>query len=270
MTPRHAPRRTGREGPATASPALVSSMVEGVTEGYERNLEINGVGFRPRSRAGARPRARLLAPGRVQAARGDHRRRSTQEADRASRRRQAGSSARPPRRSARSARPSRTRARASSTRRRSSAARKARPAPARRHGKHAHAAASRAAARRERHVESASREKRKARIRGRSPAPPSARASPSSARRKHIYAQVVDDTPARPSRPRRRPRGRSRATSRTTTRPPPQDGRQGRRSRSWLKAKKGIERSCSTATASSTTGASRRSPTAAREAGLKF
>ena len=103
---------------------LVANMVEGVTKGFEKTLEIQGVGYRAvhaRNRPGAQ--RRLLPPRREEAAAGDHvrgarsRRRSSSRASTSSR------SARSPPRSAPSARPSRTRARASATRASTSAAR---------------------------------------------------------------------------------------------------------------------------------------------------
>jgi hypothetical protein len=79
---------------------LVANMVEGVTKGFEKKLEIQGVGYRA-----------VLKGTDIELAVGyPSRRRSS------SRARTSSTSARPPRRSARSARRSRTRARASATR----------------------------------------------------------------------------------------------------------------------------------------------------------
>ena len=103
---------------------LIANMVEGVTKGFEKRLEIQGVGYRAGLRGDvARAQRRLLAPGRDRAARRHHasrcrcRRRSSSRASTSRR------SARRPPRSARCARRSRTRARASATRASSSAGR---------------------------------------------------------------------------------------------------------------------------------------------------
>ena len=51
---------------------LVANMVEGVTKGFAKQLEIVGVGYKAESAAvRAAARARLLAPDRVQGAEGD-------------------------------------------------------------------------------------------------------------------------------------------------------------------------------------------------------
>ena len=49
---------------------LVANMVEGVTKGFEKRLEIQGVGYRAAARRGARAHRRLLALGRRRAATG--------------------------------------------------------------------------------------------------------------------------------------------------------------------------------------------------------
>ena len=140
-------------------------MVEGVTKGFEKHLEIQGVGYRARSRAptssshvgyshpvddhAARRASRFEVP----------------DADRRSSSRASTSrwSARPPPRSARCARPSRTRARASATAASTSAGRSGSAHEQRsRRARRACAATAACAAR--------------------SPARPSGRASPSSAR----------------------------------------------------------------------------------------
>ena len=51
--------------------SLVANMVEGVTDGFEKRLEIQGVGYRAQLRGHvARARARLLAPDQGRAAGG--------------------------------------------------------------------------------------------------------------------------------------------------------------------------------------------------------
>ncbi len=103
---------------------LVANMVEGVTNGYEKRLEIQGVGYRAALRGILdRAPARLLAPDRRRAA-GRHRVRDPRaDADHRARHRQAvgrpGRRGHPPAATRRSP----TRARASATRARSSAAR---------------------------------------------------------------------------------------------------------------------------------------------------
>ena len=96
---------------------LIANMVEGVTKGYEKHLEIQGVGYRAQLK-GNRPRARgrLLAPGHDQAAQGHRVRGPAADADRRQGDRQADGRPDGRPRSGMSARRSRTRARASATR----------------------------------------------------------------------------------------------------------------------------------------------------------
>ena len=106
--------------------ALVANMVKGVTDGFTRELEINGVGYKAEIKGSKhRALARVLAPDRVQAARG-----ITAKTDKnlliLVGHRQAGARRAPPRRSAASVRPSPTRARASSTKKRRSCVKRAR------------------------------------------------------------------------------------------------------------------------------------------------
>ena len=80
--------------------ALLANMVKGVTDGFERKLEINGVGYRAEvDGPEAQHRARLLAPGGVRAAQGHRAPRSTRTSS-SSPASTASCSARPRRRSA--------------------------------------------------------------------------------------------------------------------------------------------------------------------------
>ena len=64
-------------------------MVEGVTKGYQKQLEITGVGYKAEvTPLRAAARARLLAPDRVQGAGGHQAHRAAADADRDRRRRQ--------------------------------------------------------------------------------------------------------------------------------------------------------------------------------------
>ena len=91
---------------------LIANMVEGVTNGYEKRLEIVGVGYRAALRAGPRARARVQPPGPRPGARGHRVRGPAADPDHRSGASTSSRWARSPRTSARSASPSRTRARA--------------------------------------------------------------------------------------------------------------------------------------------------------------
>ena len=104
---------------------LVANMVQGVTKGFEKKLEIQGVGYRARSRAPTSSSTSATRTpsrsSRAPASRSRCRRRPRSS----SRESTSRWSARRPPRSARCARPSRTRARASATRASTSAGRSA-------------------------------------------------------------------------------------------------------------------------------------------------
>ena len=188
----------GHAGPTTSAQpralhgltrTLIANMVTGVTEGYEKTLEIVGVGYRVR-RQGQRPRvrARLTATrSLVDAARGHHASRSRAHTSSRSRASTSSRSARSPPTSASCASPTRTRARACATRASRSAARSER-----RGSSHGNRRSSR-----QQPVGKAHR----APARAATPGPqegrrhaPSVRASSSPAPRGTSFAQVVDDT----------------------------------------------------------------------------
>ena len=170
--------------------ALLANMVKGVTEGWTRELEINGVGYRAEVTGetltlalGYSHPVVFKLPKGVGA-------KVDKNTDRARPAPTATCSARPPRRSASSARPSPTRARASSTPKKSSSGRSARPArPAAAAGKYGcrttddHGQQEQAQSRKKRHRSTPQAD------RGTAERP---RLSVFRSAR-HIYAQVIDD-----------------------------------------------------------------------------
>ena len=167
--------------------ALVANMVTGVTQGYEKKLEIVGVGYRVT--AGAKPRVRTrLQPCSASSKRltgspspSNRRRGSRCRASTSSR------SARSRRTSARCASRSRTRARASATTASTSVARSGRLG--RRNGyRHLHS--------RRHHDKAGARDRRHLRSARRSPARPAAAARRTRSLR-HMVVQLVDDASGR-------------------------------------------------------------------------
>jgi small subunit ribosomal protein S8 len=107
--------------------SLIANMVEGVTKGFEKRLEIQGVGYRAALQGHvARARTSATRTRSSSTRRRHHVRGPRSDADRRSRASTSSRSARSRPRSARCARPSRTRARASATRASTSAARSGR------------------------------------------------------------------------------------------------------------------------------------------------
>ena len=106
---------------------LIANMVEGVTSGFEKRLEIQGVGYRATmSGTDLELQVGYSHPVKIKPRQGDRVRGAGADAGRSCAATTSRSSARPPPRSAASARPSRTRARASDTRASSCAARSGR------------------------------------------------------------------------------------------------------------------------------------------------
>ena len=103
---------------------LIANMVAGVTEGYNKTLEIVGVGYRVQAKGSSLEFALgLQPPGDRRRPRGHHLPRRDADPVRRARASTSRRSARSPRTSASSASPTRTRARACATRAKSSAAR---------------------------------------------------------------------------------------------------------------------------------------------------
>ncbi len=218
---------------------LVANMVEGVTQGFEKKLEIQGVGYRAALQG---TDLELIVgyshPVKIKPRTRHHVRGADADARSSSREPTSRWSARRPPRSARCARRSRTRARASATRASTCAARSeagiARTRPRRRVGAATAACAARSAARAERPRLAVFRSNR------------------------GIYAQLVDDA-----------RGKTLAVgvglglaevASRATRPSRRGGRQG--ARSGGEEGRCRDLSSSTAAATCTTDASRRSQTA--------
>ena len=224
--------------------SLIANMVEGVTNGFEKRLEIQGVGYRAQPPGQeARACARLLAPGRAGGARRHRLRGPDAHAHRRARHLQAGGRRGRRRSSASSARRSPTRARASATR--------ASTWPGRSVSAHDRQDEAPGAA-----------------------APPPPRARQGARHRRAAAAVGVPLEPRHPGAADRR-RGRPHAGRRQLDRGRPQ-GAEAAWSRpsaaGELLAERakaaGVEdRACSTAAATATTAASRRSPTARARAG---